>query len=69
MIKVSGMRLCNAAFTMSAIILFATGAAYAQRGGGRGGHPGYAGPKAPPTQGTSKSINCKAGGAGCTRQK
>jgi hypothetical protein len=62
------IRLSGAVFALSAIILLATGNAYAQRGGGVGGHTGYSGPKAPPTQGTSKPIKCRAGGAGCQRQ-
>ena len=66
MTRQSRIMICTALF---ASVLLVTGNAYAQHGGGRGGHPGYAGPKAPPTQGTSKSIKCKAGGAGCTRQK
>jgi hypothetical protein len=53
--------------------LLATGAAYAQRGGGTGGgggggHPGYNPPKGS-VAGTSKPIKCQAGGAGCTKQK
>jgi hypothetical protein len=71
MIRRSIIAFCAAMLGFS---LLATGAAFAQRGGGAGGggggggHPGYNPPKGS-VAGTSKPIKCQAGGAGCMKQK
>ena len=67
MIRRSRVSFCVA---FLATILLATGAAYAQHGGGGGWHRGGYDPT-PPSKvtGTSKPIKCQAGGAGCMKQK
>jgi hypothetical protein len=61
---------------LASCVFIAAGDAYAGHGGGPTGGNGTVGeggarynPPAPqPTKGTSKPINCKAGGGGCQHQ-